>query len=197
YIKDLKIESDTQVSSTRMFDWLSMLGLLCNHPFSFQTKLNDRKEQLTQKNLKVSPMKSGQSSVCVIRTRTVAMANPSAQENTDSNATTPREQNDLIDNDTDNEKDMPESGVSLAIINELESILRKFESSMKNSKHSNRTKLLMRILNKSKEAGDRVLVFSQSVPTLNYLEDLFIRANKKFIRLDGKTKMSERATYMK
>ena len=49
YIKGLKVESDTQVSSTRMFDWLSMLGLLCNHPFTFQTKLRDRKEQLIQK----------------------------------------------------------------------------------------------------------------------------------------------------
>ncbi len=55
----------------------------------------------------------------------------------------------------------------------------------------------MQILKKSKKAGDRVLVFSQSIPTLNYLEDLFKRANKKFIRLDGNTKMSERATYLK
>lgn len=197
YVKRLKVESDTHVSSARIFDWLAMLSLLCNHPFAFQTKLSARKNQLTQKKPKVSAGKPSQSPVCVKKTRTAATTNPSAQESTDSNVTTPREQDYLVDNDTDNEQDVSESDVSLSIINELEQILKKIEHNVKNSKHSYRTKLLMQILNKSKEAGDSVLVFSQSISTLDFLEDLFRQENRKFIRLDGKTKMSERATYLK
>ncbi|EKG16199.1 SNF2-related protein [Macrophomina phaseolina MS6] len=59
-------------------------------------------------------------------------------------------------------------------------------------RHSFKTSILMNILDKSKSAGDRVLVFSQQIATLDYLERLLTKERYKFIRLDGKTKMSNR-----
>lgn len=58
--------------------------------------------------------------------------------------------------------------------------------------HSFKTSILMEILGKSKEAGDRVLVFSHHIATLDYLENLLAMEKYRFVRLDGKTRMPNR-----
>lgn len=57
---------------------------------------------------------------------------------------------------------------------------------------SNKIVVLLRILDECKKVGDKVLVFSQSIPTLNYLENIFKRQRVVYQRLDGQTPMSER-----
>jgi superfamily II DNA/RNA helicase len=63
---------------------------------------------------------------------------------------------------------------------------------MKSIDLSYKVKILCQILDASKAAGDKVLVFSQSIPTLNFLEDLCARQRRRYARLDGKTTMSKR-----
>jgi SNF2 family DNA or RNA helicase len=63
--------------------------------------------------------------------------------------------------------------------------------------HSPKMVLFLEILNASIEAGDKVLVFSSSIPTLNYLEYLCKRFGKKYGRLDGATAMSKRQIHTK
>lgn len=58
--------------------------------------------------------------------------------------------------------------------------------------HSFKTDILMGILKTAKEASDQVLVFSQHIPTLDYLESLLENRRYRFRRLDGKTPMSSR-----
>ncbi|KAL1392346.1 hypothetical protein HDK64DRAFT_322859 [Phyllosticta capitalensis] len=58
---------------------------------------------------------------------------------------------------------------------------------------SYKTEILLQITQHAKSAGDRVLVFSQSIPSLDYLQAVF--ANEPAIRcmrLDGSTKMTNR-----
>ncbi|GFF87514.1 protein CHROMATIN REMODELING 20 [Aspergillus lentulus] len=57
---------------------------------------------------------------------------------------------------------------------------------------SYRAQLLDRIISESIKAGDKVLVFSHSIPTLNYVEHVLKVSKRSYRRLDGKTPISTR-----
>lgn len=57
---------------------------------------------------------------------------------------------------------------------------------------SSKVVITCQILDAAKAAGDKTLVFSESIPTLNFLQQLFTQQNRKFFRLDGGTKISSR-----
>ncbi|RLL99980.1 hypothetical protein CFD26_107763 [Aspergillus turcosus] len=57
---------------------------------------------------------------------------------------------------------------------------------------SHRAHLLDRIISESIKAGDKVLVFSHSIPTLDYVEHVLKVSNRSYRRLDGKTPISTR-----
>lgn len=57
---------------------------------------------------------------------------------------------------------------------------------------SYRAQLLDRIISESIKAGDKVLVFSHSIPTLNYVEHVLKISKRSYRRLDGKTPISTR-----
>jgi superfamily II DNA/RNA helicase len=81
---------------------------------------------------------------------------------------------------------------------DLTRIFKSMEASKPwSSRYSYKVKLLLRILAESQAEGDGVLVFSQSIATLDLLETIFRDKKVKFIRLDGSTKMSSRQGMMK
>ncbi|KAF2766718.1 hypothetical protein EJ03DRAFT_244376, partial [Teratosphaeria nubilosa] len=57
---------------------------------------------------------------------------------------------------------------------------------------SAKVSILMEILRLSEECGDQVLLFSHSIPTLDFLQQLFIYRNITHGRLDGKSAMKDR-----
>ncbi|EGO57594.1 hypothetical protein NEUTE1DRAFT_62600, partial [Neurospora tetrasperma FGSC 2508] len=63
--------------------------------------------------------------------------------------------------------------------------------------HSTKVTVLLQILKECKQIGDKVLVFSQSIPTLNFLQDLFKQKKINYKRLDGKTPVSQRQAAVK
>ncbi|KAF5864364.1 hypothetical protein ETB97_007926 [Aspergillus alliaceus] len=52
---------------------------------------------------------------------------------------------------------------------------------------SHRARILNLIIDESIKAGDKVLVFSHSIPTLDYIEFILESTNRKYSRLDGRT----------
>ncbi|KAM3563761.1 hypothetical protein MY1884_001125 [Beauveria asiatica] len=62
---------------------------------------------------------------------------------------------------------------------------------------SYKVELLNKILDQSSRMGDKVLVFSQSISTLNYLEKLFKSQERRFCRLDGSTQIAKRQDMVK
>lgn len=62
---------------------------------------------------------------------------------------------------------------------------------------SNKVLHLCQILDACKSIGDKALVFSQSIPTLDFLEDVFKRKNRNYARLDGSTAMTKRQVQTK
>jgi SNF2 family DNA or RNA helicase len=62
---------------------------------------------------------------------------------------------------------------------------------------SHKAELLVAILDEAKRLNDKVLVFSQSIPTLDYLTTLLQIQNRRVCRLDGKTAISKRQDMVK
>jgi len=62
---------------------------------------------------------------------------------------------------------------------------------------SNKILVLLRILDECKKVGDKVLVFSQSIPTLDFIENIMKRKKIEFQRLDGSTDRSKRQENVK
>ncbi|KAJ3494168.1 hypothetical protein NLG97_g4256 [Lecanicillium saksenae] len=62
---------------------------------------------------------------------------------------------------------------------------------------SYKVELLNKILDQSSLLGDKVLVFSQSLATLDYLSKLFEKQKRRYRRLDGSTQISKRQNMIK
>ncbi|RDW78756.1 putative SNF2 family helicase/ATPase [Aspergillus mulundensis] len=60
-----------------------------------------------------------------------------------------------------------------------------------------RAEITKRIIDESIRTGDKVLVFSHSVPTLNYLEYLMRISDHRYSRLDGQTPVAQRQAAIK
>ncbi|KAF9943167.1 hypothetical protein BGZ67_004946 [Mortierella alpina] len=58
--------------------------------------------------------------------------------------------------------------------------------------NSNKVRILMDILKESRSIQDKVLVFTRSIPTLDYLEYVTDEAGFRSLKLDGKTPMMDR-----
>ncbi|KAK4147039.1 SNF2 family N-terminal domain-containing protein [Dichotomopilus funicola] len=62
---------------------------------------------------------------------------------------------------------------------------------------SNKVLALLQILEECKKVGDKVLVFSQRTPTLDYIENIFKRKRVIYQRLDGHTPVATRQDSVK
>lgn len=99
---------------------------------------------------------------------------------------------------TDNEESVVDlntplwkAGVSQELV-DAESKMFEAKKSLDSIQMSNKVLLLCQILDACKNIGDKALVFSQSIPTLDFLEDVFRRKNRNYARLDGSTAISKR-----
>lgn len=83
-------------------------------------------------------------------------------------------------------------GVSEELVRQEMDLFKQFSLDIEEFSNSNKVKLLLQILDASRAVGDKVLVFSHSIRTLNFLEDLCKKTRREYARLDGSTKMSAR-----
>jgi len=141
---------------------LAILSLLCNHPDCFNAKLSDRKQDARKE-----------------------IAAASAVPNS-------RNATDVDEIGSELNANAWKVGVSQELIDEESKLFEDEAPDMKSIDLSYKVKILCRILDASKAAGDKVLVFSQSIPTLDFLDDLCWRQNRKYARLDGTTPMAKR-----
>ncbi|QDS69900.1 hypothetical protein FKW77_000945 [Venturia effusa] len=94
-----------------------------------------------------------------------------------------------------------EAEPSVKIPNDLMETLRKLFNAAKKPladlSHSNKSALLLQVLKFCIKKGDKILVFSQSIPTLDFLGSLLDLNKIRFFRLDGGTKMKDRPEMIK
>ncbi|PVH86946.1 hypothetical protein DL98DRAFT_480893 [Cadophora sp. DSE1049] len=163
YVKSLQVDTqqltnDGEVKQTTIWSWLSMLTLLCNHPWCFNAKIE---EGTGAKPKSITP-----------------------DDATDDNAIP------LM-------ADVPptKTTLSTAFVKEVTQLFEKEDLHVVGLSH--KVTLLCQVLDAAKNAGDKTLVFSSSIPTLDFLENLFKRQGRVFARLDGKTPMSKRQGLIK
>lgn len=83
------------------------------------------------------------------------------------------------------------------LMNTLQKLFTSVKNPLKDPGHSNKSSLLLLLLKLCIKKGDKILVFSQSIPTLDFLGSLLSLNNIKFFRLDGTTKMKDRPEMIK
>ena len=160
----LRADASSKTSNTRLWSWLATLSLLCNHPSCFHSKLSDRIYDTDEKNQK----------------RKTPKINP----------TTDDLEGDALPPDVE----LRDVGLSRDAIEDLTEPFAVLEETqtLDDVKHSHRAKIVQQIVEASIHVGDKVLVFSHSIPTLNYLESVFHSLGWASRRLDGQTQMSKR-----
>ncbi|PYH98962.1 SNF2 family helicase/ATPase [Aspergillus ellipticus CBS 707.79] len=100
----------------------------------------------------------------------------------------------MVDGLEPNPLDKPITQLGLDIDNLLPEQMRLFDTvpDANAPDLSCRANILDRIIAESIRAGDKVLVFSHSLPTLDYIEHLLKKSEYKYCRLDGQTPIAGR-----
>ena len=97
---------------------------------------------------------------------------------------------------SDDEEKMTDKSFPKTIIPEFMKTLQSFRD-ISSPAFSWKTELLTTILNEAREVNDKVLIFSQSLDTLDYLENMCNMQRRAVIRLDGKTRVGARQQQVK
>lgn len=166
-------EQNETLSQTRMWSWLAVLMLLTNHPLCFKRKLL----------APPAPKKQ------TVRTQTPT---------TDSGSTTPAPlaevttMEELIDASIKGPVPGEEDAHALGFTKENVQTIIEGISDAIDPAQSAKTAIFMQILEHSRECGDKMLVFSMSIPTLDYLEELVESQDIRCARLDGSIAMPKR-----
>ncbi|KIX98199.1 uncharacterized protein Z520_06279 [Fonsecaea multimorphosa CBS 102226] len=163
-----------QGGNARIWEWIAMLSWLCHHPAAFVTKMHEREEK--------------------------------------SNMNHQQKRNQV--NDTSDPSDSTDEASALVEVDEnvVPDVAGPMREAMRQALHilpdasdrkalydptlSYRTLAVKRILEKAIEAGDKTLIFSHSIPTLNYLGKM-LKGMASFCRIDGDTKVSDRQAFTK
>ena len=150
--------------------WFSILRLLCNHPKCFIDRLNENKKALKKNGAKRPEPKK----VLRLQGEDLEAAAESLME-----------------------ASVSELGLPEEMLVEQRKLFENLSQDINSIQLAHKMQLLMQVLDFSEEAGDKVLVFSHSIPTLDYIEQILRRSKRQFERLDGKTRMSARSDLTK
>jgi SNF2 family DNA or RNA helicase len=172
YIDVQRGDGEAKFSGTaRLWDWLAILSLLCSHPSTFLNKLDDRQYGRYKKTKK-----------------TKAKAEKSTDDTDD--AAGFRLSTDI---------ELASAGLSADLVKQQHKIFRAIEDSdrLEAPSLSHRSQIVCDIIQLSVAAGDKVLLFSHSIPTLNYLEGTISGLGYSTCRLDGSTPATKRQEAVK
>ncbi|MCJ1282973.1 hypothetical protein MMC26_002300 [Xylographa opegraphella] len=155
--------------SARLWAWLAILRLLCNHPLCFKHKLMEEpKKQKIKKNM-------------------VKLTKPRELESQTETAVALEEDIDeLLEDSVEN------VGLPKAMIDEQIARLAQESIPIDSIAFAHKMQLLLQIIELSIAVHDKVLVFSHNLDTLDYVGNLLRKNSYAYERLDGKTNMSSR-----
>lgn len=164
----LSASGSNEPGSATLWAWLAILRLLCNHPSCFRNRLlqDEQDVKAGKKIAKAKPKKADKS-----------IEDPEGLE---------EDVEELL------EGSFASLGLSRALVGEVLARFAAETTPLDSTSLSYKMQLLVEILRLSKAAGDKVLVFSHSIATLDYIENLLIQTRCAYQRLDGKTKMQDR-----
>jgi superfamily II DNA/RNA helicase len=165
-------------SNARLWDWLAILSLCCAHPSCFMAKLVARNE---------SSKKTRQPKITDSESEAVSPAEDLPSPASDEEPALPIE---------DVTEDVAPQSVSETVMAELQRLFNAVPDQDCPSL-SHRVQILNQIVRRSIKAGDKVLVFSHSLPSLSYIERLLTKQGIKHCRLDGQMRAGLRQNAVK
>ena len=162
-------QKEMETETATLWALLGLLKLLCNHPYCFRRHLFE---------LRSADAATGK--------KGVKGSNKLAKKQPLKDKASTEEEIDLMN--------YPRSS-SLLSTRTIERNLQVFKSlgmSLRDETLSPKMELLSKILDLSRRVGDKCLVFTQSIPTLNYTEKLIETHGHSYCRIDGSTKITDR-----
>lgn len=171
----------TKGSNTSVWSWMACLGWLCHHPAAFVRKLKERQEALTRGDKQELPH--------------------------DSEDGDPAESNDdLVTSDEGQTPSEAKEDAEVVTAGPMSEAMQEVLKILPDTSEpetlfdpalSHRTLMTKRIVEKAVEAGDKTLIFSHSIPTLNYLSHMLDEMKCAYCRIDGETQVTSRQEYTK
>ncbi|KAL6250196.1 hypothetical protein RBB50_002497 [Rhinocladiella similis] len=161
-----------------IWSWINMLGWLCHHPSIFLSKMKERAD------LEISRQDRGNQTSGV---------DESSLSIEDGELTSP---DDLDDNpDIDDNPEIDTTGPMSEALREVQDIMEDLindKELMVDASLSYRTLAVKKLVGQIIAVGDKVLIFSHCIPTLNFLDKMLKKMKCSYCRLDGSTKLSSR-----
>ena len=154
-----------------LWSWLSCLRLLCNHPKCYKMKLLEVVPG--SGSSKSAPQKRKESAAVVEEALIGSEDNMAALDDTVSRVT--------LSKTKDESRKVFET-----LAEPIDALV-----------HSHKIQVLINILEFSQDAHDKVLVFSHSLPTLDYIGEQLLSLHKEYVRIDGKVDPQKRPSMTK
>ena len=184
YINSVKPEDTT---TTTLIGWLADLLILCNHPQCFERRLQERLRD--RANEKRSEAKGGYVLLCLQSLSSICLPG---------NLNADFERIDrFVNSDDENEEVISDSKIPETMTKKLLEMYDTVAQPLSSLSLSFKMQILMQILELAEAIGDKTLVFSHSILTLDYIESMLKNENKTFIRVDGETKTMDRQALTK
>ncbi|KAF3313925.1 hypothetical protein TWF173_005518 [Orbilia oligospora] len=156
------------------FDFVAQLGVLLNHPALFWKAFEKRQ---AKKKAKIEgPLQSAK--ITEVNLSDEEAARESSEEGE-------------AEEDPDSQKAI--LGADSAISHRLQEVITATEN-LKDTAHSYRIQVLLRILESCITIKEKVLVFSQSVETLKYIGEVLDKQSIKFVKITGEVSTAKRQT---
>ena len=165
------VSSGEEPGPATLWSWLAVLRLLCNHPKCYKEKLFDAESG----SRSLGPaLQKGKRRISVAEEALIGS------------------EDDAVISDE------PVARVALSKTkDESRKVLESLSEPIDALFLSYKTQALMNILDFSQDAHDKVLVFSHSISTLNYVGEQLLKKQKKVIRIDGKVDPQKRQALTK
>ncbi|KAG9968721.1 hypothetical protein KCU78_g24156, partial [Aureobasidium melanogenum] len=195
-------EEGTTITQVKLFGWLSILQLLCNHPIIFRRKLlepiNNKQKKGKRNTLNATEIEVPASSA----TAGPSTAGPLATDSDVLSSTAvaipgtarAHEGSPVVDEDTAYaDAHISQYDINKAIVDALLEVVPEDDS----IELSYKTLLVRKIMRLSIEAGDKVLIFSQSIPSLNFLDHMLSSMGLRYGRIQGDIAQDKREKVLK
>ncbi|KAI4781960.1 hypothetical protein E4T52_03127 [Aureobasidium sp. EXF-3400] len=195
-------EEGTTITQVKLFGWLSILQLLCNHPIIFRRKLlepmNNKQKKGKRNTLNATEIEVPASSA----TAGPSTAGPLATDSDVPSSTAvaipgtarAHEGSPVVDEDTAYaDAHISQYDINKAIVDALLEVVPEDDS----IELSYKTLLVRKIMRLSIEAGDKVLIFSQSIPSLNFLDHMLSSMGLRYGRIQGDIAQDKREKVLK
>ena len=203
-------EEGTTITQAKLFGWLSILQLLCNHPIVFRRKLLEPPKE----NTAINSSKKGRKTTlnpaetevpASSSTAGVSAADPSTAGALTVDPSTPAStavaasgaararEGSAGEDAAYADAHISQYDINKAIVDALLEVVPDDDS----IELSYKTLLVRKIMRLSLAAGDKVLIFSQSIPSLNFLDRMLSSIGASYGRIQGDVAQDKREKVLK